>query len=79
MLTKVMLHTGLMYSSFVEVDSQPQCRSSLTHNGDHVNIHSSRKPAFPSLLPYRTLLEAFVLYLKEMCVAKHKICSHAGQ
>jgi hypothetical protein len=71
------LRTRLMSSSFVDVE----CRPSLTIarpsrkclHGHHENVYGTRKPAFPSLSPYRTLLQGFVMSLKEIYLAKHNI------
>jgi hypothetical protein len=40
---------------------------------NHENIYETRKPAFSSLLPYHTLIQALVICMNKIWEAKHKI------
>jgi hypothetical protein len=39
----------------------------------HENARATRKPAFSSLPPYDTLLQTFVISLKEIFIAKRRV------
>jgi hypothetical protein len=66
-----------MFLSFVENDGRPAAHIVIDiWHGHHENVSVTHKPAFSSLLPNHTLPQAFMMSLKKICVAKHKIlCS----
>jgi hypothetical protein len=45
--------------------------------GYQETVHATRKPALSSLPPHHTLLQAFVMSLKEACVAKQEVFKFA--
>jgi hypothetical protein len=54
----------------------PSSRFVLPSHGHHWNVHATHNPAFCSLPPYHMLLQAIVISLKEICLAKHEmLCS----
>jgi hypothetical protein len=67
------LCTCSTFSLFVKVHSHPQHGLSLALTWATRKPYATFKPAF-SLLPlYCMLLQAFIMSLKEICIAEHKI------
>jgi hypothetical protein len=81
------LSNTLCWSLHTTLRARSQCFRKLSQlmvtlsshwHGHYENVDVICKPAFSSLMAYHTLLQAFIMSLKEICVAKHEIlCSHA--
>jgi hypothetical protein len=56
--------------------SKPRVAWSMVHHwhlhGHHENVHVTHEPVFSSLPPYHMLLQALIMSLNEICVAKPK-------
>jgi hypothetical protein len=72
------LHTISIISSLVAKLTPSSPRNLHWHlHGHHENVYAIRKSAFSSLSPYRTILQAFIMYLRESCIDKHKTLTFA--
>jgi hypothetical protein len=70
------LRTNSKLPSFVDVDGRPQRGSSLTLTGPLRKRLCHLTPAFSLFPPYHMPIKGFVMPLKEICTAEHKIqCS----